>query len=187
MTAETSPVELIRLWPDGPPSKLDGVGPEIEFQTPVSAMREAAMLRNVSEPTLSVFRPTNSKPNGTGVIVCPGGGWRSLSIEHEGADVVRWLTALGYTTFLLKYRLCATPAAQADYDAELVAMHSHIELRRRGRDAYRLMSDIVPDKAIAAAREDRPAGLLCRWLPGGRCRARSARRAGRLRRHDLRR
>ncbi|HTR84295.1 MAG TPA: alpha/beta hydrolase [Reyranella sp.] len=151
MTSDETPDDVIRLWPDGPPSTPASVGPEIEFRTPVSATREARMLRNVSEPTLAVFRPT--KANGVGVIVCPGGGWRSLSMEHEGVDVVRWLTALGYTAFLLKYRLCATPAAQADYDAELVAMHSHIELRRRGRDAYRLMSDIVPDSAIAAARE----------------------------------
>lgn len=68
MTFETRPDEIIRLWPDGPPSK----------------------------------------PEGVGVIVCPGGGWRILAWEHEGTEVVRWLTAHGYTAFLLKYRVSAS-------------------------------------------------------------------------------
>ena len=81
------------------------------------------MLRNVSEPTLSVFRP--AKPNGVGVIVCPGGGWRLLAWEHEGTDVVNWLTAQGYTAFLLKYRVRGTPVSQADYDAEIALISGH--------------------------------------------------------------
>jgi hypothetical protein len=89
------PDNVIRLWPDGPPSKREGVGPEIEFRGPVGTAGDAAMLRNVSEPTLTVFRP--AKPNGTGVIVCPGGGWKILAWEHEGIDVAKWLTAHGYT------------------------------------------------------------------------------------------
>jgi hypothetical protein len=44
------------------------------------------MLRNVSEPMLTAFRP--AKPNGIGVIVCPG-GWRILPWEHEGIDPAR--------------------------------------------------------------------------------------------------
>jgi glutathione S-transferase len=91
MTHETLPYEVIRLWPEGPPSKLEGVGPEVEFRGPVGTGGDAAMLRNVSEPTLSVFRP--AKPNGVAVIVCPGGGWRILAWEHEGIDVAKWLTA----------------------------------------------------------------------------------------------
>ena len=87
-------------------------------------MGDAAILRNVSEPTLTVFRPTNGKPNGVGVIVCPGGGWRILAWEHEGLDVAHWLAAHGYTAFLLKYRVRGTPAAQADYDAEMMQMYA---------------------------------------------------------------
>jgi hypothetical protein len=51
------PDELIRLWPDGPPSKLEGEGPEIEFRGPVGTAGDAAMLRNVSEPTLPARCP----------------------------------------------------------------------------------------------------------------------------------
>ena len=148
------PDEVIRLWPDGPPSRLEGVGPEIEFRGPVGTAGDAAMLRNVSEPTLSVFRPTNGKPNGVGVIVCPGGGWRILAWEHEGIDVAKWLTAHGYTAFVLKYRVHGTRAAQADYEAWEVKLCSQIDLTRRGRFAFRaIMGEIEPYEIFRAARE----------------------------------
>jgi acetyl esterase/lipase len=144
--------DVIRLWPEGPPSKLEGVGPEITFRGRVGTGGDAAMLRNISEPTLTVFRP--ARPNGVGVIVCPGGGWRILAWEHEGIDVATWLAAQGYTAFLLKYRLRGTPAAQADYEAWEVKLSSQIDLARRGRAAFRaVMGEIEPYEIFRAARE----------------------------------
>jgi acetyl esterase/lipase len=148
MTAQTD--DVIRLWPDGPPTRLEGVGAEAEYHAPVGVATQALMLRNVSEPTLTVFRP--EKPNGIGVVVCPGGGWRILAWEHEGIDVARWLTGLGYTAFLLKYRVRGTPASQADYEANLAKSMSQIDLSRTGKTAFRAMGDIVPYETIAAAR-----------------------------------
>ena len=147
------PAEVIRLWPDGPPTTLEDVGPEVEVRAPVGVANEVTILRNVSEPTLSVYPPTNGKPNGVGVIVCPGGGWRLLAWEHEGTDIVRWLTAHGYTAFLLKYRVLATPHAQADYDAEMMQLYTTIDLTRRGRTAFRAMGEVVPYETIRAPRE----------------------------------
>ena len=65
------------------------------FQTPV--------IYNVVQPTLTVFKP--AEPNGTAVVIAPGGGFRTLSINSEGNDVAKWLTAKGVTAFVLKYRL----------------------------------------------------------------------------------
>ena len=144
--------EVIRLWPEGPPTSIDGVGPEIEFRPPDGLAAGTKMLRNVSETTLSVFRPTNGKPNGIGVIVCPGGGWRVLAWEHEGLDVARWLTGHGYTAFLLKYRVRGTPPTQAEYDAEMAKMFSRIDTTRKGRDAARAIGDVVPYETIRDAR-----------------------------------
>jgi acetyl esterase/lipase len=144
------PDEVIRLWPDRPPSELKGVGPEIAFRAPVGAAGEAGMLRNVSEPTLTVFRP--ARANGVGVIVCPGGGWRILAWEHEGIDLAKWLAAHGYTAFLLKYRVRATPAAEADYHAEMARVDSQIDLTRRGKNAFRALGEIAPFDAFRDAR-----------------------------------
>jgi hypothetical protein len=146
------PDEVIRLWPDGPPTKIEGVGAEAEYRAPVGVASKALMLRNVSEPTLSVFRPTNGESNGVGIIVCPGGGWRILAWEHEGTEVVRWLTARGYTAFLLKYRVRGTPVAQADYEADMAKMASRIDASRTGKSAFRAMGEIVPAEAFRDAR-----------------------------------
>ncbi|QLG46338.1 alpha/beta hydrolase [Costertonia aggregata] len=64
------------------------------------------VVTNVSVPTMEVFRP--KKPNGTSVIVAPGGGLYALSIKSEGTDVAKWLNQKGITAFVLKYRLVPT-------------------------------------------------------------------------------
>ncbi|MCW3807041.1 alpha/beta hydrolase [Plebeiibacterium marinum] len=60
---------------------------------------------NVSMPTLTVFQPEPDKQNGVAVIVCPGGGFRTLSMDGEGIEVAQWLASKGVTAFVLKYRL----------------------------------------------------------------------------------
>lgn len=65
---------------------------------------------NVSEPTLTVFRPRPGTANGTAVIVCPGGAFHFLAIENEGTKVAQWLRARGITVFVLKYRVLQTTA-----------------------------------------------------------------------------
>ena len=62
----------------------------------------ANRLSDITEPTLTVFRP--ERPNGTSVIVAPGGGFMFLSYAHEGTQVCEWLNSLGVTAVLLKYR-----------------------------------------------------------------------------------
>lgn len=64
------------------------------------------VVTNVSTPTMEVFRPEN--PNGTSVIIAPGGGLYALSIQSEGTDVAKWLNKKGITAFVLKYRLVPT-------------------------------------------------------------------------------
>jgi acetyl esterase/lipase len=63
-------------------------------------------IRNVQTPTLTVYKPAN--PNGTAVVVCPGGGYYILAAGHEGTDVASALNELGITAFVLKYRLPTT-------------------------------------------------------------------------------
>lgn len=64
---------------------------------------------NVTNPTLTVFRPLPGMANGTSVIVAPGGGFRVLSYENEGLRVAQWLADRGITAFVLKYRLHPMP------------------------------------------------------------------------------
>ena len=149
---QRSPQEIIRLWPDGPPTKIDGVGPEVEFRGAPGVAEGTLMLRNVSDPTLTVFRPSNGNSNGVGVIICPGGGWRILAWQHEGIDVARWLAERGYTAFLLKYRVLPTPADPKEFEKAMLQMTTRIEAPRSGATAPRQMSDIVPAEALRLPR-----------------------------------
>lgn len=59
----------------------------------------------VVTPTLTVFSPTADKANGTAVIICPGGGYGILAIDHEGYNVAKRFNEIGVAAFVLKYRL----------------------------------------------------------------------------------
>lgn len=56
-------------------------------------------------PELTAYRP--EKPNGTAVVVCPGGGYGFLANDHEGKQVAEFFNKLGVTAFVLKYRIVA--------------------------------------------------------------------------------
>lgn len=57
-------------------------------------------------PTLTVLQPTH--PNGTAVIIAPGGAYLHLAANLEGRQPGDRLAALGITVFILKYRLGPT-------------------------------------------------------------------------------
>ncbi|WP_382383254.1 alpha/beta hydrolase [Formosa undariae] len=62
-------------------------------------------ISKVSIPTLTVFTPKKSTANGTAVVIYPGGGYQHLAMHKEGTKVGAWLSSLGITAFVLKYRL----------------------------------------------------------------------------------
>ncbi len=63
------------------------------------------LLSQVTDPILIAFEPDPSIKNGSSIIVCPGGGYKILAIEKEGYEIAQWLTQLGYTAFVLQYRV----------------------------------------------------------------------------------
>lgn len=71
--------------------------------------------RNVTVATLTPFLPDPARATGTAVIVAPGGGFRTLSMQNEGWDVARALAAKGVAAFVLKYRLNPTPQDLATF------------------------------------------------------------------------
>lgn len=62
-------------------------------------------MSKVTDPTLTVYLPTNGKSNGTGVIICPGGGYSILAFNKEGTKIAEKFAEIGVTAFILKYRL----------------------------------------------------------------------------------
>lgn len=114
----------IPIWPGKPPGSEHWAHREIDF--PITRAISTGpgrthwtMVRNVATPTLTVFLPDPAKATGTGVVICPGGGFRILSWESEGTDVAQWLAARGVAAFVLKYRLLPMPADQKEFEREL--------------------------------------------------------------------
>jgi len=93
---------IIPLYPKGAVASL-GV-PETRATVGETGER---MVFNVSDPTLELFRPR--QPNGTAVIVAPGGGFVGLGYEAGGVAVARRLAGLGVTALVLKYRTIKSP------------------------------------------------------------------------------
>lgn len=62
------------------------------------------IVRNVLRPTLTPYLPDAAQANGAAVIVAPGGAFRYLVMEAEGATIARRLAERGIAAFVLKYR-----------------------------------------------------------------------------------
>ena len=99
------PGETITLWPAGETPLAKGTG-------------------KGHEPTLTISLPYRSATNtGVGVVVCPGGGYGHLAVEHEGWQVAAWLNAHGIAAFVLQYRHAP------DYGEPVPLMDAHRAIR----------------------------------------------------------
>ena len=73
-------------------------------QSKTNAMGVVDSVWNIVKPTLTFFAPAPNRTNGTAVIICPGGAFMNLAIEHEGYALARFLAERGIASFVLKYR-----------------------------------------------------------------------------------
>ena len=107
----------IDVWPAGVPASGEWAhdAPECE-----RARGEAGWtVWNVSRPTLTPYLPDRTLATGTGIVVCPGGGFEFLVMGKEGVEVARWLNARGIAAFILKYRLLPMPVDHDAFRAEV--------------------------------------------------------------------
>jgi acetyl esterase/lipase len=72
------------LWPDGAPG--------------------AKGSEDGDKPELMIYRPPRAKATGAAVVICPGGGYGHLAMDHEGHQIAQWLNKFGVAGFILKYR-----------------------------------------------------------------------------------
>lgn len=88
-------------------SKIPGakIIPNDYKETTVVGTDGVLRVSKVINPTLTVFLPAQGKANGTGVIICPGGGYGILAFDKEGTHVAKKFAEIGITAFVLKYRL----------------------------------------------------------------------------------
>lgn len=106
--------------------------------------------RNVTVATLTPFLPDPAKATGAAVIVAPGGGFRTLSMENEGWDVARALADKGVAAFVLKYRLNQTPADMPGFERSMIEMFS-ATARRPRMDPQAALAGLAPQIADSRA------------------------------------
>jgi acetyl esterase/lipase len=94
--AQTQPT-WVSLWPGGAP------GSEARRQEPEQA--QDYWVKNIHDPSITVYLPPKDKATGAGVVVIPGGGHRLLVYNAEGVEPAQFLNSLGVAAFVLKHRL----------------------------------------------------------------------------------
>lgn len=99
--AETN-TEVINLWQGVAPGS-ESYAQEEKFD-PRSRGEGIGWVTGVSVPTIKVFQPASEQRHGTGVVICPGGGYGGLAIEHEGYKLAEWFAERGVVAAVLKYR-----------------------------------------------------------------------------------
>jgi len=96
------PAEEIDLWPGTPPG-APAVLPVEQVIDNGTPEHHGRMVKGIARPRMKVFRP--AQPNGAALLVTPGGGFSVIVIDVEGYQVGPWLSARGWTVFVLYYRL----------------------------------------------------------------------------------
>lgn len=101
----TDPLDNIRLWPGTPPGGdgLDLPPIRVSNHEPPYLTPNDRAIDQVGIPVMNVFRP--DRPDGSAMIIAPGGGYSREMLDFEGMDVARHFNGAGITCFVLRYRL----------------------------------------------------------------------------------
>lgn len=100
------------LWPDGLPNSN-------------------GLANSEQQPMLTIYK--SGKANSPAIIMCPGGGYSGLAMNHEGHDMAPWLNTLGFTYIVLKYRM-----PNGHNDVPLSDAEQAMRLARRNAEAWNI-------------------------------------------------
>ena len=102
---------VLPLWKNGAPG----------FENRKNEPEEAKdyWIKNINNPSITVFSRPPENATGTAVLICPGGGFRLLVFKAEGIDPAKFLNKLGITAIILKYRLPREPNSPYSLDKQL--------------------------------------------------------------------
>ena len=129
MTAQT---DSILLWPNGVPGLKENSIVEKWIMGNDNVMR----VSGVTIPKIYSFVPTKTNKKIPAVIICPGGGYRILSMNAEGFNVAQWFQARGIAAFVLKNRLPADEAFIDKKNAPLQDAQQAILYVRQNAEKY---------------------------------------------------
>lgn len=119
LLAQTGAHQTILLWPDGAPGAKGNA--------------------DADKPSLTLYPASGPGKVETGVVVCPGGGYVNLAMDHEGTQIAEWLNQRGISAFVLKYRL----GPKYHYPVELWDAQRAIRYVRAHAQDYGIRADRI--------------------------------------------
>lgn len=93
----------VPLWPNGAPGS--------EARRHEAEVARDYWVKNIHDPSVTVYLPAPERATGAAVVVVPGGGHRELVFKAEGEEPAEFLSGLGVAAFALKYRLAREPGS----------------------------------------------------------------------------
>ena len=103
VVTDRAPDEVVALWPDGAPGGRNVDVTEHFEQRAGPADLPMQIVTDVTAPTLSIFRAR--EPDGSALLIVPGGGYSLIVVDHEGWESARWFSRRGPTVYVMTYRL----------------------------------------------------------------------------------
>jgi acetyl esterase/lipase len=103
---------VIPLWPNGAP------GSEARKNEPETKPHPWS-IAHIYNPSITVYAPEN--PNGTAIVIAPGGGHSELVVGEEGEKPAKFFNKLGITAFVLRYRLFREKDSGLTFETAAVA------------------------------------------------------------------
>ena len=89
--------QVISLWEKGAPG--------FEDRRNEPELAKDYWVKNIHNPSITVFPAPKEKANGAAILIVPGGGHRELGFIPEGVEPAKFFNDLGVTCFVLKHRL----------------------------------------------------------------------------------
>lgn len=122
--------DFLALWPQGvPDGAVPPISEEIVERAAAGAPLRDRLIRRVTQPGLTIVRAPD--PDGSAVLIAPGGAYQHVVIDKEGLEIAQWMAARGTTAALLRYRLpgdgwsSGPDAPLADAQRALRLLRSH--------------------------------------------------------------
>src|SRR5690554_34918 len=103
---------------------------------------EGGRVTKVAVPELTIYSPQEADANQMAILVCPGGGYGLLAIQHEGHDIGRWYSERGYLVAVLKYRLPQEDLVDQSWEVPLNDARQGIRKLRENAEKW----NIDPEK-----------------------------------------
>lgn len=125
---------VIKIWPGMVPGETEPKHPAIRLD---DAPGNIERYSHVTDPQIQVYRSKKSSGHDPAILICPGGGYSLLAMNLEGSEIAEWLSDMGFTAFVLQYRV-PNKKSGALQDAQRAISVIRAQAQRFSIDPYKL-------------------------------------------------